>query len=85
MYLAILESTEFNDITNFFCNDKSCTENCVDLHKFMFLPSGATGLSAACECGILWSYSFIIFDKNYRILAHCALTELHAQSNSQTY
>ena len=45
----------------------------------MFLPSGATGLSAACDCGILWSYSIIIFDENYKILPNWALTELNAQ------
>ena len=28
------------------------------------LPHGATGLSAICDCGISWSYSFTIFSLN---------------------
>ena len=29
------------------------------------LPHGATGLSAVCDCGISWSYSFTIFYDQY--------------------
>ena len=28
------------------------------------LPSGATGLSVICDCGISWSYSLTIFDSS---------------------